>query len=82
SLYVPWIFEDLAFRVGNPTTLDVVMGSLAIILMLEATRRSIGWGLPVIALITIVYALFGPWFPGIFLHPGASWSVLVNHLYL
>ncbi|MBP0649794.1 hypothetical protein J8J40_22370, partial [Mycobacterium tuberculosis] len=31
SLYVPWIFEDLAFRVGNPTTLDVVMGSLAII---------------------------------------------------
>lgn len=82
SLYVPWIFEDLVFRVGNPSTLDVVMGSITVILMIEATRRAIGWGLPLIALFAIVYALFGPWFPGIFLHPGASWSVLVNHLYL
>lgn len=82
SLYVPWIFEDLAFRVGNPTTMDVVMGSIAILLMLEATRRSIGWGLPLIAMVAMVYAIFGTWFPGIFLHPGATWSVLINHLYL
>lgn len=82
SLYVPYIFEDLVFRVGNPSTLDVIMGSITIVLMIEATRRSIGWGLPLIALFAMVYAIFGPWFPGIFLHPGASWSVLVNHLYL
>ena len=82
SLYVPWIFEDLAFRVGNPTTLDVIMGTIAIVLMIEATRRSIGWGLPLIAVVAILYALYGNWFPGIFLHPGASWPVLVNHLYL
>lgn len=82
SLYVPYIFEDLVFRVGNPSTLDVVMGSITIVLMIEATRRAIGWGLPLIALFAMVYAIFGPWFPGIFLHPGASWSVLVNHLYL
>ena len=30
----------------------------------------------------MIYALFGNWFPGIFIHPGASWSTLVNHLYL
>ena len=82
SLYVPWIFEDLAFRVGNPSTLDVVMGTIAIVLMIEATRRSIGWGLPLIAVVAMFYALYGNYFPGIFLHPGASWSVLVNHLYL
>lgn len=82
SLYVPYIFEDLVFRVGNPSMLDVIMGSITIVLMIEATRRSIGWGLPLIALFAMVYAIFGPWFPGIFLHPGASWSVLVNHLYL
>lgn len=82
SLYVPYIFEDLVFRVGNPSTLDVVMGTITIVLMIEATRRAIGWGLPLIALFAIVYAIFGPWFPGIFLHPGATWSVLVNHLYL
>lgn len=82
SLYVPYIFEDLVFRVGNPSTLDVVMGTITIVLMIEATRRAIGWGLPLIALFAMVYAIFGPWFPGIFLHPGATWSVLVNHLYL
>lgn len=82
SLYVPYIFEDLVFRVGNPSTLDVVMGSITIVLMIEATRRSIGWGLPAIAIVAIAYALYGNWFPGIFLHPGATWSTLVNHLYL
>jgi TRAP transporter 4TM/12TM fusion protein len=82
SLYMPWIFHDLADRVGNPTTLDVVMGSILIAVLIEATRRSIGWGLPLIALVAIAYALFGRHFPGIFLHPGSSWSNLVNHLYL
>ena len=82
SLYVPYIFEDLVFRVGNPSALDVAMGTLTVVLMVEATRRAIGWGLPLIALFAMVYAIFGNWFPGIFLHPGASWSTLVNHLYL
>lgn len=82
ALYVPWIFTDLAFRVGNPTPLDVVMGSLAVLVLIEATRRAIGWGLPLIAVCCMIYALYGPYFPGIFIHPGATWKVLVNHLYL
>ena len=82
SLYVPYVFHDLADRIGNPNTLDVVMGTIIIVVLLEATRRSIGWGLPIIAIFSIMYALFGTWFPGIFLHPGSSWKNLVNHLYL
>ena len=82
SLYVPWIFHDLANRVGNPGTLDVIMGTVSIAVLIEATRRAMGWGLPLIALSSMVYALAGPWFPGIFLHPGTSWPNLVNHLYL
>lgn len=81
-LYIPWIFEDLAFRVGNPGTLDVAMGSILIVALLEATRRSMGWPLPVIAIAFMAYALAGPWFPGLLKHAGASWSQLVNHQYL
>ena len=81
-LYIPWIFEDLAFRVGNPGTLDVAMGSILIVALLEATRRSMGWPLPVIACVFMVYALAGPYFPGLLKHAGASWSQLVNHQYL
>jgi TRAP transporter 4TM/12TM fusion protein len=81
-LYIPYVFDDLAFRVGNPNTLDVVMGTVLIVTLLEATRRSMGWPLPIIALIFMTYALFGPQFPGLLKHSGATWSQLVNHEYL
>jgi TRAP transporter 4TM/12TM fusion protein len=82
SLYVPWIFHDLVFRVGNPSTVDVFMGSLMIVVLLEATRRSVGWPLPIIAILLILYAIYGRSFPGIFVHPGNTWNAVVNHLYL
>jgi TRAP transporter 4TM/12TM fusion protein len=81
-LYIPYIFEDLAFRVGNPLLLDVVMGSVLIVLLLEATRRAMGWPLPMIAIGFMAYALGGPLFPGLLQHSGNSWPVLVNHLYM
>lgn len=81
-LYVPWIFDDLAFRVGNPGTLDVAMGSILIVALLEATRRSMGWPLPLIAIAFMAYALAGPAFPGLLKHAGSTWSQLVNHQYL
>ena len=81
-LYIPWIFEDLAFRVGNPLPIDVAMGSILVVLLLEATRRAMGWPLPVIAIVFMFYALAGPIFPGLLKHSGAPWSSLVNHLYL
>jgi len=81
-LYIPWIFDDLAFRVGNPGPLDVAMGSIMIVALLEATRRSMGWPLPIIAISFMAYAMAGPIFPGLLKHAGASWSQLVNHQYL
>ena len=82
ALYIPYVFDDLAFRVGNPSTADVAMGTLLIVLLLEATRRSMGWPLPLIAIGFMAYALAGPVFPGLLKHAGASWSQLVNHQYL
>ena len=81
-LYIPYIFDDMAFRVGNPSLLDVTMGSILLIALLEATRRSMGWPLPLIAITFMVYALAGPVFPGLLKHAGASWSQLINHQYL
>jgi TRAP transporter 4TM/12TM fusion protein len=81
-LYIPYVFDDLAFRVGNPDTLDVVMGSVLVILLLEATRRSMGWPLPIIAVGFMLYSLFGASMPGLLRHSGNDWPQLVNHLYL
>ncbi|AAN30111.1 hypothetical protein P053_00915 [Brucella abortus 01-4165] len=82
-IHVPLIpLDDLAFRVGNPTSTDVVLGSLLILILLEATRRSVGWPLPIISVLFMLYALYGPSMPGILVHPGATVSQLVDHLYL
>jgi TRAP transporter 4TM/12TM fusion protein len=81
-LYIPYIFDDMAFRVGNPLLIDVAMGTVLVVALLEATRRSMGWPLPVIALVFMAYAMAGPIFPGLLKHAGASWPQLVNHLYL
>ena len=82
AMYVPWIFHDLQFRVGNPSTTDWVLGSVLIVLLLEATRRSVGAPLPIIAVVLMLYAMAGPSLPGILAHPGNSWKSVVNHLYL
>ena len=82
ALYVPWVFQDLVFRVGNPDPADWIMGTIMIAVMLEATRRAVGGALPIIAIVLMIYALLGPKLPGILAHPGNSWKSIVNHLYL
>ena len=82
ALYIPYVFDDLAFRVGNPLAIDVAMGSIMIVVLLEATRRAMGWPLPLIAIVFMAYALAGPAFPGLLQHAGASWTQVVNHQYL
>ena len=74
--------EVLASRVGNPAYVDVMMGSLLIILTLEAARRSIGFTLPLICIFFILFAIFGPYFPGALKHGGSSWVGFVNHIYI
>ena len=83
AMYLPLLPPEIvADRVGNPGTIDVVIGSALIGLTLEATRRSIGFTLPLISIIFIAFAIFGPYAPGALKHGGASLAGLVNHLYL
>ncbi|MFL2851766.1 MAG: TRAP transporter permease [Candidatus Pelagibacter sp.] len=83
ALYLPLLPpEILAQRVGNPGTIDVFMGSILIILTLEAARRSVGPTLPLISIIFILFAIFGPYAPGALKHGGTSWLGFVNHIYI
>ncbi|MBL6928515.1 MAG: TRAP transporter permease [Rhodospirillales bacterium] len=82
-LYLPMMTpEELSDRVGNPMPMDVFMGSVLLVAVLEATRRSVGITLPIIVLIALTYAVFGQQAPGVMKHSGASWTALINHLYL
>lgn len=82
AIYLPVIFDDLTFRIGMPNETDVLMGTVMVVLTLEATRRSMGWVLPVIVIVFILYALYGNLLSGVLAHPGADWAGFVNHVYL
>ncbi|MGC1506766.1 MAG: TRAP transporter permease [Sulfitobacter sp.] len=83
AMYLPLLPPEIVSeRVGNPSQFDVFMGTSLLLLTLEATRRSVGPTLPVIAMLFIVFAYFGPWMPGALKHGGASWLGIINHLYM
>jgi TRAP transporter 4TM/12TM fusion protein len=64
------------------TSWDVILGSLAILLVLEATRRTLGWTIVVVTVLFLAYAFAGPYLPWILGHKGVPASLLIEHLYL
>jgi TRAP-type uncharacterized transport system fused permease subunit len=60
ALYIAIEYEGLASRVGQPNTLDLLIGVMLVVLLLDAARRVIGPALPVIAGVFTLYAFFGP----------------------
>ena len=69
-------------RQGNPTDMDVFFGSVLVLASLEIARRTIGWVLPMIILVFITFALFGPHMPAqILQHPGVDWRQFINNMY-
>ncbi|MEW6662115.1 MAG: TRAP transporter permease [Bacillota bacterium] len=82
GLYVLVFFNSLVNRMGAPNQVDLVLGGLAILLTLEATRRSIGWPLPTVTSLFILYALLGHKLPGTFGHRGYDVDRIINQMYL
>ncbi len=77
-----YFIPEQVLRMGVPLPVDVVFGTLLIIVLLEAVRRTIGIIVPIIILIFIGYAVLGPHIPiQILRHPGLSWSLFVNNMY-
>jgi len=62
--------------------LDMVFGTMAILLVFEATRRTVGLSIVVLNVFFIIYALTGPYWPGLFEHRGTTPVRLVEHLYM
>lgn len=63
-------FHSLIMRGGSPITMDVIMGCIAVLLALEATRRCVGTPLVVVAVAFLAYAFAGPYLPGLLAHKG------------
>src|SRR3981189_3295091 len=74
--------EDFTDRATTPNSTDVALGVVFIVLLLEATRRTSGWIMPIVALFFIAYALLGPHLPPPWTHRGYDLPRLVGHLFI
>jgi TRAP transporter 4TM/12TM fusion protein len=78
--------EAFIYRAATPTSIDLIMGIAAIAVVLEATRRTTGWVLPVTAVAFLVYAYYGALFDRVGLsliaHRGYSPARIVGTIYM
>ena len=80
--YIVANYWKIIYRIGAPTTMDVVMGTLAIALAMEACRRTMGLPLVTVAGVFLAYALFGQHLPGALSHKAYSYARVIEHMYL
>ncbi len=81
-LLVRYEYVTMRYPTADPlSALDMTVGGVATVLVLEATRRTIGAALPLVALFFIGYALVGPWLPGSLHHRGLTLEILLDQTY-
>jgi TRAP transporter 4TM/12TM fusion protein len=81
-VYIFADFEEFIYRSVTPTDLDLFFGTLLILLVLEATRRTTSWILPTVVGCFLAYAFVGPWLPPPWTHRGYGLDRLVGHMYM
>src|SRR6266480_3551183 len=76
-----WIFyADLIARDGDPTHVDLAVGTLLAVLIFEGTRRLMGLALPLMCGVCLLYWFFGQYLPAPFNHRGYDFDQIITHL--
>ena len=79
--YIVINYRELILRAALPTSTDVFIGAIGIILIIEAARRVVGIPMVCVVLFFIGYAFAGPYMPGLLAHRGLSIEHFVSHVY-
>ena len=88
TLYLAVDYEGLVYRQGILAKVqignfiipyEIIIGTIGILLLLEATRRAIGIPLVVIAVIFLLFSIFGQSMPDLISHQGLSIKRLVGY---
>lgn len=74
--------DDFTDRATTPNNWDQILGVALMLLVLEATRRSTGWVMPVVVLSFIAYAMLGPQLPAPWTHRGYDIGRLTGHMFM
>ncbi|GLZ33263.1 C4-dicarboxylate ABC transporter permease [Lentzea sp. NBRC 105346] len=76
-------FDAFLDRQGDPATLDIVAGTVLLVLILEACRRTTGWVLPIVCVAFVLYAYYGGYLPPgwTIAHSGIDFSQIIKGFY-
>jgi TRAP transporter 4TM/12TM fusion protein len=80
-----YVFQEgisMPMRAGSPSITDLIIGTLFIILAIEATRRTTGTAMACIAIFFLIYTRFGQYFPGFLKHAPYSFLQIINNQFL
>ena len=81
-LFINYSYITERFPTAHPlTVMDITVATIVVVLVLEATRRTLGMALPVLALCFIAYGLTGPWLPGMLRHKGLTYEILIDQTF-
>jgi len=75
-------FEEFIYRAVTPTLWDKIFGVILILIILEGTRRTSGWIMPVTVVLFLVYAYVGSHLPSPWTHRGYTINRIVGHMYM
>jgi TRAP transporter 4TM/12TM fusion protein len=82
ALYLLVFYREIALRPGLPTTPDIVVSIIGMVLLVEAARRAVGPALAFIATLMLIYIFIGPWLPGLLGHKGATLARVSSQMWL
>ena len=82
AAYIALFSDQLAYRPGQPTPQDIWVATTGLVLLLEATRRAVGWPMAALACVFIAFSFFGPHMPEAIMHKGVSLNRLLSHQWL
>ena len=82
QIYTLWDLDAFIFRRGDLDQLDIYAGTVLLILLLEATRRTVGWAMVIIAGFFIIQTALSDHFFGIFYGPPSSWFTMIDYLFM
>jgi TRAP transporter 4TM/12TM fusion protein len=82
QVYTLWDVEEFQAREAALLPSDVVMGAILVVLVLEATRRTVGWAMVILALFFILHSLYAPYFFGLLYGPPTSLERYIDVIFL
>jgi len=82
AAYLFLFYRELATRPGSPTRIDVIVGITGVVVMLEATRRAMGFGMLMTTGVFMLFVFTGPYMPEVIQHRGASLERFISHMWL